>query len=257
MPIRPTDDPEIKSMKGIHLFHYNQSNCSMRIRLLLEEKGLPWTSHYINLDTQENLTEQYFNIHPHGLVPAIVHNGEIVYESSDILRYLEEKYPETPMIPADEEQRKEMEEWLDITRDIHVKVIKVWVYGKEKYCSKTRESMKEYEKIQPNQELIDFHKLTLSEGHIPQAKIDEAEAELRRFFSRIDKNLEKYEWIAGNTMSLADIAWIPNYTLLNLFNFPFEGYPRVMEWIDKLVNRPSYEAAVIKWFDYVPAQDQG
>ena len=53
MPIRPTDDPEIKSMKGIHLYHYSQSNCSMRIRLLLEEKGLPWTSYYINLDTQE------------------------------------------------------------------------------------------------------------------------------------------------------------------------------------------------------------
>ena len=30
---------------------------------------------------------------------------------------------------ADEEQRKEMEKWLDITKDIHVKVIKVWVYG--------------------------------------------------------------------------------------------------------------------------------
>ena len=86
MPIRPTNDPDIKFMKGIHLFHYSQSNCSMRIRLLLEEKGLPWKSHYINPDTQENLTEEYFNIHPYGLVPAMVHNGEIVYESSDILR---------------------------------------------------------------------------------------------------------------------------------------------------------------------------
>ena len=64
-------------------------------------------------------------------------------------------------------------------------------------------------------------------------------------------------WIAGDTMSLADIAWIPNYTLLNMFGFPFENYPQVMKWIDKLTNRPSYEAAIIKWFDYVPAQDSG
>ena len=229
----------------------------MRIRLLLEEKGLPWTSHYINLDTQDNLSEDYFKIHPHGLVPAIVHDGEIVYESSDILRYLEEKFPEPPMIPADEKQRKEMERWLDFTRDIHVKVIKVWVYGKEKYCSKTPESMAEYEKIQPNQELIDFHKMTLSEGHIPQDKIDKADRELHRFFSMIEKNLERWDWIAGERMSLADLAWIPNYTLLILFEFPFEEYPEVMKWIDKLINRPSYEAAVTRWFDYDPAQDKG
>ncbi len=257
MPIRPTDDPEIKSMRGINLYHYSQSNCSMRIRLLLEEKGLPWTSHYVDLDTQANLTKDYFKLHPHGLVPTIVHDGEIVYESSDILRYLEEKYPETPLIPADEEQRKEMEKWLDITKDIHVRVIKVWVYGKEKYTSKTPESMKEYEKIQPSQELIDFHKMTLAEGHIPQEKIDEADEILRSYFSMIENNLKKYQWIAGDTMSLADIAWIPNYTLLNMFGFPFENYPRVMKWIDKLVNRPSYEAAVTRWSDYVPAQDSG
>lgn len=257
MPIRPTDDPEIKSMKGIHLFHYSQSNCSMRIRLQLEEKGLLWTSHYIDLMQGENLTDEYFKIHPHGLVPAIVHDGEIVWESSDILRYLEEKYPEPPLIPADEELRIEMENWVDITSDTHVKVIKVWIYGKEKLTTKSWESLAEYEKLQPNQELIDFHKMTLADGHIPQVKIDEAEAELRRLFSRIDKNLEKYEWIAGDTMTLADIAWIPNYTLLDYNKFPFEDFPRVMKWINKLVNRPSYEAAVVKWFDYVPAQDQG
>ena len=127
------------------------SNCSMRIRLLLEETGLSWTSHHLDLIKEENLTDKYFKIHPHGLIPAIVHDGEIVYESLDILRYLEEKYPEIPMIPADEEQRIEMEDWLDITKDIHVKVIKVWVYGKEKLTTKSLESLAEYQKQQPNQ----------------------------------------------------------------------------------------------------------
>ncbi|MBT7752526.1 MAG: glutathione S-transferase family protein [Porticoccaceae bacterium] len=252
MPIRPTDDPTTKAMKGINLFHYSQSNCAMRIRIALEEKGLLWNSHYINLDTQDNLTDEYFRIHPHGLVPSLVHDGEIVYESSDILRYLEEKYPEPSLIPDNPEQRAEMEEWLDLTRDLHIKVIKVWVYGTERYCSKTKESMKEYIMKQPNQELIDFHKMTLARGHIPQAMIDEAAAKLHALFARIDSNLEKYEWLVCDKMTLADIAWIPNYTLLNFNNFPFEQYPHALKWINRFISRPSYIAGVDKWFDYVP-----
>jgi glutathione S-transferase len=252
MPIRPTDDPTIKAMKGINLFHYSQSNCAMRIRIALLEKGLPWTSHYINLDTQDNLTDEYFRIHPHGLVPSLVHDGEIVYESSDILRYLEEKYPEPSLIPTDPEQQAEMEEWLDLTRDIHIKVIKVWVYGKERYRSKTQDSMPAYIAKQPNQELIDFHKMTLAEGHIPQHKIDTAEATLHGLFARIEDNLATRDWIVSDSMSLADIAWIPNYTLLNYNNFPFEQYPKALEWIDRFIKRPSYEEGVVKWFDYVP-----
>ena len=252
MPVRSTDDPAIKAMKGIHLYHYSQSNCAMRIRIALEEKNLPWTSHYINLDTQDNLTDEYFGIHPHGLVPSMVHDGEIIYESSDILRFLEKNYPEPSLIPEDPEQQTEMEEWLDMTRDLHVKVIKVWVYGTERYRSKTHESMADYITKQPNQELIEFHKMTLQDGHIPQEKIDKAAAELHGLFERIDRNLEKYEWIVSDKMTLADIAWIPNYTLLHYNNFPFESYPRALEWIGRFINRPSYKEGVEKWFDYVP-----
>ncbi len=60
----------------------------MRIRLFLDEKGIPWNDHFIDLRAQKNLTEEYFAIHPQGLVPALVDDGVIVYESADILEYL-------------------------------------------------------------------------------------------------------------------------------------------------------------------------
>ena len=94
MPIRPTENPEILNMRGLNLFHYSYSNCSMRIRLFLDEKGIPWNDHFIDLRAQKNLTEEYFSIHPQGLVPALVDDGVIIYESADILEYLEEKFPD-------------------------------------------------------------------------------------------------------------------------------------------------------------------
>ena len=70
MPVFENTDPDIKSMEGLHVYHYFLSNCAQRVTLALEEKGLDWTPHAVNLFTQENTTDEYFRINPKGLVPA-------------------------------------------------------------------------------------------------------------------------------------------------------------------------------------------
>ncbi len=46
--VEPTN-PDVHGLKGLHLYHSGRSNCSARVRLLLEEKQLDWTSHHIDL----------------------------------------------------------------------------------------------------------------------------------------------------------------------------------------------------------------
>ena len=91
--ITPTNT-SVLEFKGLHLYHTNRSNCSARVRLLLEEKELPWTSHHVDLGNKENITEEYFGINPKGVVPALVDDGTVVTESNDILLYLEDKFPD-------------------------------------------------------------------------------------------------------------------------------------------------------------------
>ena len=247
MPIRPTEDPEVLNTKGIHLFHFATSNCSMRVRLVLEEKKLPWVDRYVDLRNQENLKEEYFAIHPKGLVPAIIHDGTIVYESADILLYLEEKFPEIPLIPSDSAKKAEMDGWLEWTRINHNRAIKTWAYGRNKRPTKTPESMKLLIELQKDQEIVDFHKLTLSDGGIPEEKIQAAEDMLLDAFSKIERNLESADFILGDQVTLADIAWIPQYSLLQRNNFPFEQFPNFMGWVARWKERPSYKEAVVKW----------
>jgi glutathione S-transferase len=64
------------------------------VRLLLEEKKIPWESHHIFLAKRENITEEYFGINPKGVVPSLVHDGKIITESNDILIYLEDTFPD-------------------------------------------------------------------------------------------------------------------------------------------------------------------
>ena len=58
MPIVEPTNKSVLKYEGIHLYHADRSNCSARVRLLLEEKELPWVSHHINLKEKENINEE-------------------------------------------------------------------------------------------------------------------------------------------------------------------------------------------------------
>lgn len=234
-------------MKGLNLYHFSYSNCSMRIRLFLEEKGIDWIDRYTDIRKQENLTQDYFDIHPQGLVPAIIDDGVIVYESADILEYLEEKYPEPSFVPENPEMKAEMDRLLEFTRSGHLPIIKTWAYGRNKKPTKTPEVMPKYLELQKDQALIDFHKETLSEGAIPEEKIQAAEDKLNAIFSDLDAKLARHEWILGDRMTLADIAWIPQYALFQRNDYPFDPFPNWMAYVDRWKARPSYKEGIAKY----------
>ena len=88
------ENKSVENYEGLHLYHGDISNCSMRVRMTLIEKGLDWTSHHIDLKKKENITDDYFGINPNGLVPTLIDDGVVHIESNDIIDYLDEKYPE-------------------------------------------------------------------------------------------------------------------------------------------------------------------
>ena len=110
MPVCEATDPEVRSMTGIHLYHFFLSNCAQRVSLTLAEKGLEFTPHSVNLIAKENTKDDYFRINPAGLVPALVHDGVVITESIDILRYLEEQFPEPPLYPSGMTARRQVDD---------------------------------------------------------------------------------------------------------------------------------------------------
>jgi len=226
------------------------SNCSMRVRLLLEEKSIPWTSHEINLGNQENLQDWYLAINPKGLVPAIIDDGVPVTESNDILHYLEDKFPQPSFTPADPEAEKLMRDWVERSASLHIKAMKTYMYGKMGVSSKRAEDMEHYRKIQPDAELIAFHQKSL-DGFKPE-EVEQAEQLNHEILAEMESALSRTPWLAGDTYSLADIAWIPNMELLRKLSFPLDRYPHVTKWIASIEARPSYEKAVGSGIPKVP-----
>ena len=91
---------EVLNWKGVHLFHFQGSACSQKLRIFLNYKNIDWVSHEVNLIKGDQFSEWYLGINPRGLVPTLVHNGDVHIESNDIMTYLDQEFPNTKLFPT-------------------------------------------------------------------------------------------------------------------------------------------------------------
>jgi len=243
--VAPTNT-SVQTLKGLHLYHGAISNCSMRVRMTLIEKGLDWTSHHLDLKKKENITDAYFGINPNGLVPTLIDNGVVHIESNDIIDYLDETYP-GPSLRVDDNEG--MKEWLHLAAAIHVPACKPYVYATKIAAKivKTEEEQAKYDVLQQNEELKNFHSKHAGTKEFSTSDLEKATAILHACFTKLEVTLEGRKWIMGDQYSLADISWIPLHFVLKGCGFPFQGYPNIQRWATDFEAKESYQEGIIKW----------
>ena len=219
--------------------------------MTLEEKGLEWTSHHLDTRAGEHITPEYFGIHPYGLVPALVHDGEVWIESADIIRYLDDTFPQPQLTPQDETGLAELKEWQDLASAIHVTAVKTYIYaaGSNARRRKTEAELERYRSLQTNEELLSFHTKSSSNEGISGRDRDKAERLLHDAFAKLDSHLGKNRWLAGDDFTLADITWLPLQYTLERAGFSFAGHTNVLAWAHAIALRPSFKKSIVDWFD--------
>ncbi len=93
------------------LYDYGNSVCCQKVRITLREKGLEWEARRVDLFTSEQYQPAYLKLNPKGVVPTLVHNDQPIIESTLICEYLDETFPDPPLIPIDPAQRTRMRLW--------------------------------------------------------------------------------------------------------------------------------------------------
>ena len=104
-------------MTDIELYHFWDSFCSFKVRICLEEKGLSWTGHYVDLMAFENLKPDYLSINKKAVVPTLRYNGQLIPELSIINEFLDDQFPDPPLKPADALGRARMRYWVTVEED--------------------------------------------------------------------------------------------------------------------------------------------
>lgn len=102
------------------LHNYWRSSAAWRVRTVLALKGLAWEAVPHDLRINEQTAADYVARNPQGLVPALEVDGAVLTQSLAIIEYLEERFPEPPLLPADPLERARVRAFaLAIACDIH------------------------------------------------------------------------------------------------------------------------------------------
>ena len=223
---------------SLTFYHSVESTCAQKVRLVMAEKGLAWEEIRLNLRKGEQFTPEYLQLNPKAVVPTLVDGDTVVRESSVINEYLDDRYPEPALRPADAGDRARMRLLVKtIDDEVHPAI------GVLSYAIFLRHQMNERlsaaELEQHFARVADAarrerqqttHALGLKS---PAAGL--AIAALSRFAAQLADALVGHDWLAGSRYSLADAAALPYMFRARALNLAplWEAEGRVTAWLDR------------------------
>lgn len=244
------------------LYNNAISTCSQKVRLVLAEKGLEFEDVQIDFRTSQHLSPEYLKLNPNGVVPTLVVDGEPIIDSSCIIEYLDEVYPDPPMAPRDALGRARMRAWLRYIEEVPTVAIRYPSFQNVFLERFKKLDPAEFEKAADDRPLRTGFYKRMGQGGFAQADLDNAMHELRQTVSRIDAALaDGRAYILGEDVSLVDYCVTPALDRaedlgLGLLDGP--ETPRARAWFDRLQARPAYAKAyypktrLSEFYDHLP-----
>ena len=179
-----------------------------KVSIALEELGLPYKAHPIDISKDEQFAPDFLKISPNNRIPAIVDNGMSLFESGAILIYLADKTGK--LMPRDGEGRYRVIEWL------------MWQMGG------------------PGPMLGQVHHFVkYNKGKSAYAE-ERYSKEAQRLYGVLDRRLEGRDFVAGD-YSIADIAIWPWISRFEWQEIDLNKFPNVRRWYTSIAQRPAVQ----------------
>src|SRR5712672_1921598 len=231
------------------LHHGWRSSASRRVRLCLEEKGLPYEGHVVDMGNMEHHSPEYLRINPLGGTRTRIEGGRPLHESGTICEYLDETYPDPSLRPDTPYQRAEMRNWIrHIDGLIGNLIIFNWRHHLQKTASQwTDAELAEKLKNIPSKERQESW-LRVARKPYTEEERDAARAKLvSQLLDRMEAALDPSGWLVGEAYCIADIAAVPFVKRIDEEIAPDEisvkKHPRVTDWWTKIQARPAFARA--------------
>lgn len=233
----------------LKLYHYWSSVCSQKVRLCLAEKGIEWESVHIDLFTFDHWEADYVALNPKAVVPTLDHDGQVVIESNVIIEYLEEAFPETPLMPDDLHARSVARLWMYDSEEVAHSGVAVASFNVRHRPRMAKFSHAELEAINARNPLPGKQAQFMNRmaNGIAQADVDAAYARLDALLDKMEAALADGPWLLGGDYSLADVALAPYVNRIEVLERPemlSEGMrPRLAGWWRAVQDRPAFAEA--------------
>jgi len=206
------------------LYHFWLSPGARKARLILKEKNLEFE---LRLERVWDRRPEFLALNPAGEVPVLVEpDGSVLSDAAAIAEFLEEVYPDRPLIGLDPLQRAETRRlvgWFDVKFNVEV-----------------------------TQNLVEekMTKRLLGQGQPNSATIRAGSANLRHHLDYIGWLVERRNYLAGEQFGLADIAAASHLSAVDyLGDVPWDDFESAKGWYARVKSRPSFRPILA---DHIP-----
>jgi glutathione S-transferase/GST-like protein len=233
----------------VDLYHFEPNANGGRPIMALNEKGVPFNSHWIDLLNFQQHSPEYLKINPKGQVPTLVHDGVVITESTPMGEYIDEAFEGPPLRPPLPIERWRMRVWSRFADEYLGPSLSMTAWSRfigPMMRARDPAALDRALEAIPTPERRIAWSTTIRDSFTP-AQLAESMRRLGVAAERLEEALQAHPWLAGSTYSLADInvfnmaAALPRVTP-DLAN-P-QRTPRLLEWIHRIEERPAIKAAL-------------
>jgi len=200
----------------LRLFEHPLSPYARKVKIVLEHKGVPYQRVFVNPLAADIV--EFAAISPLLEVPCLVDDddGTAVFDSTTMLEYVEDKWPAPPSLPATPAERA------------RVRML-------EELCDTQLEAV--------NWGLMEVRFFRRAEGAEADGLLAAARAQLDRFWTRLDRELDGRPWMNGASFGRGDAAVIPHITGSAFFGAPLDAkHARLAAWAARCAEQPAVRA---------------
>ena len=230
-------------------YHAEPVANSLKSMIPLKEKGLDFTSVYVDLHKFEQHQPWFIALNPEGQVPVLDHDGAIITHTTVINEYLEDVFPDVPLRPRDPVAAARMRYWNKFV-DEHV-MNHVSMHGWHRLVGVIARNIDEgtFEDLLSHIPLPDQRKKwATARSGFSEEQLTYATGKIEAAVDKVEEQLGKTAWIAGDAYTLADINFFSHCGMMVDRMFPDlqikTRTPRLVEWTERMRARPGVAAAL-------------
>lgn len=229
------------------LYHAINSVCAQKVRLVLAERQLVFEDHLMRLDGDQH-EPSYLALNPNGVVPTLVHNDNVILESTVICHYLDEAFAGRklmPRHPLESARVRTVEKLVDEHIHDACIVLTFAIAFRQQILQKPVAEREASFGRSPIRGRAQFKRDIVRDG-LKSTHAQEAVEDMSRLVSVIDGALQHGPCIGGADWSLGDAAAIPYILRLELLGLSgmWAASPRVTAWWQDMRARQSTSDAI-------------
>ena len=223
----------------ITLYQFATSPFTEKVRRALSYKAISYSVHEV--DRAGAASGDYASISPTGKFPVIDHDGHIVRDSTDIILYLDQVFPDRPLTPSDPREAAlahVIEDWADESLYFYEITMRLaWEHNLEGALDEFSLTMPGLARNEVRQRILNgANALACAQG-IGRKPREEIVAEVARHFQSLDAMLDGRIWLVGDHLSTADLAVMGQLSALlyaKEARQELENTIRVKDWISRV-----------------------